>query len=271
MAIATQFTDTISTPISSAGFVTKLDTLLKTYTGESDGTCKYTSYDNYNNTDYYCNQNITNVYQVNFNLNDPSQPYYMRLTVSPSSNNIGISWEWFSSWDKNNHNGQGSSSAVTLPNFLPNQEIDFYNYYSKEMNFLYLQQGSTIGLIGWMKPQFPRSWVNTLVGFPSDYNATTYRTVSPNPYGNYSNNFSTNLGNNSMSDSNPSNKNIRDALSGIIWFDQNRKGTPGKTSDDIISGCFNGLSYFSTDTDPVTGYRYVCLNPVAGGLGVRIA
>lgn len=141
-----------------------------------------------------------------------------------------------------------------------------------EYKFVMLTQSTNSIIMGIICPFNKPGWWN-VNAFPygfavsnSALNAFAGCTLNPYSNGNYISFFSTsNLATVNLQ------TNKRDIITGMILLTASTRGVAGKTSDDIGMGACNGSSRFDVLTFPGTTQEYLVLNPVTGGMVIRIA
>ncbi len=266
MPAALKVKSTLAAPITLAAFAAQLDASLQ---ASNVNATKYVPYDQ--TTDPY--GNLLYVYQVVFDASKVYGTIYFGVNISKDYyGNIQATCAIYTAWDNTAHSGQKPSQASQGVGFAPSGNITFLSYSTDEYNFLFLQQLTSISVLGWLRPAVRRSWIDEnqypwcFCCYGVDFSYFTSCQLSP--YGGAINLY-TSLNNAYMSLPNPANDNMRDDITGILLFSNTNQGSPGQTSSDLTMCCATGMSRFDPATVPGANIGYDILNPVAGGLGVR--
>ncbi|ARV60627.1 hypothetical protein BZZ01_20235 [Nostocales cyanobacterium HT-58-2] len=195
---------------------------------------------------------------------------YLRIRITSG---LVIYQQLLTAWNTSNHSGSNASAeyAYNSNTLNTNSPVSFTSINGgNEYKFVTISN-SYFWILGLLTPEKRPSWwdLNSFsYGFiPIDYSYNSqWRSSNMNPYGNA--NYNSNIGAGNMANANPT-TNKRDIITGILLYTQSNYGIGAKTSDDIVVCCANGIA--RNEVIAVGNNQYLVLQPITGGLGVRIA
>ena len=245
------FYDNLKTALNSAGFTILIDEF-------TDGS----------NTKWA-------IYEVTVNSAATRGKFYFQVGVSTALIlQTRISLDWNSS--ANTFTAALATNQVSTVAFGSSSNLVLTSFSHAEYRALFLQQGTTLGLIGYLRPASKPSWWNEDLYLYSFLVATS---TGKNFVGTYGSNspFNQNTAINSnyyfnspncLSTANPI-TNKREILPSCLLETATNQGFTGKTSEDICLVAASGLAVL--DTLEVTSgvEEYTLISTGASGLAIR--
>lgn len=195
---------------------------------------------------------------------------FLRIRVT---NTFIVAVQLFATWNSATNTGTGNSTEVTNTALVTTTGVNFIALNAgDEFKLIGVQQESIFYTLGFLSPANRPDWWN-LESFnycfiPVNNAFAVWRSTLQNPYANTE--FDSNLNNTRMGTANAI-TNRRDILQGVVMLTQSNTGVSGRTSDDLVSVAASGATRFDTLQIPDSTNQYLLLNPIAGGLAIRIA
>jgi hypothetical protein len=215
----------------------------------------------------------TNLHLVYEWVNNPNKIYgrlYLEIIVS---NTFTIRQQLYTGWS-GTAGQNGTSNNTASGAFLNTVQLSLNSFNGEnEFKLVVLRDASSTSyaILGILAPQNRRqSW--DLDNYPYGWcfvgaTATALRSTNIEPFGNTNADFTGQLGNARMSGQS-NDTGTADIIKRLILFSQANTGVSAWTSLDLGYGCFSGLARYSTIN--INGEIWCAVNPVAGGLAVRI-
>lgn len=194
---------------------------------------------------------------------------YLRLRFTTG---FVLGQQIYSGWNAGTNTGTNGSTEATFTALSSTLAINFIALNGgSEFKLVIVNQTSSIIPLGILVPSNRRStW--DLNSWPFGFifttaNCNVLRAPSLTPFS--STDYDTFLNNSRMASASTIDNRV-DGLTGINLLTQSNTGSPARTSDDLASLAVNGVARFSLVNPFGTSQQYLVINPVAGGLGVRV-
>lgn len=210
------------------------------------------------------------VYQAVIDASKTYGTAYLRIRVTTT---FVVAQQILATWNTATKAGTGGATEVVYTALVANAAVNLMALnMGVEAKLILLYQGTVYYPLGYVSPSNRPSWWDLnawpYAFVPTANTFTLYRSTTVNPFANTE--HDTTLGSVRMGTANVI-SNRRDVLASIVFFTQANQGIVGKSSEDFAMVSATGLSRFDIFQTPTDLKQYLLLNPVAGGLALRIA
>lgn len=220
--------------------------------------------------DYTSGTDRVLVYAVVLDATKTYGTTYLRLRITTG---LIIAQQLFATWNTSTKTGLGASVEIVFTTFVSNAQVNFTALNGgSELKIVMAGQGTLVLPLGFISPANKpvwwdlNAWNYCFISLGSVF--TNLRCTAFNPYAN--SDFDSSLGLARMGIAN-NQTNRRDVLPGLILYTQTNQGIAGRTTDDLVSVAGTGTTRYDVLQIPNDPKQYLLLNPVSGGLAVRIA
>lgn len=209
------------------------------------------------------------VYQLTLDATKTYGSIFLRIRVTTA---LVVFQQLFATWNTSTKAGTSGSVEVSYVTLSTTNPINFVSLNGgNEFRLVLLTQTVLFMPLGLVAPANRPAWwdlTNWAYGFIFINTAmNTLRTSALNPYANAD--FDTFLNNTRMGGANPA-TNRRDLLTGIVLLTQSNNGAGCRSSDDLAMVAGSGAARYDTQNIFGTTQQYLVINPISGGLAVRV-
>lgn len=220
--------------------------------------------------DYAAGTDKVVVYAIVLDATKTNGTSYLRIRVTTG---LVIGQQILSTWNTSTKAGTGGSAEQVYTAITTNAQVNFVALNAApELRLVALTHGTNYIPLGYLSPANRPSWwdINgwnyAFVSVTGSF--ATSRGTTLNPYSNAE--YDSSLGNARMANFNTQ-TNRRDLLPGVVLYTQSNQGIAGRTSDDLVMVSASGSTRYDILQIPESTAEYLILNPVSGGLAVRVA
>ncbi|WP_029635987.1 hypothetical protein [[Scytonema hofmanni] UTEX B 1581] len=205
-------------------------------------------------------------------VTDASKTYgttYYRVRVTTA---FSVSISLYQAWNSTTHTGTNGSGEYTSSTLIASNTVNFVALAGgSEYKFVFITQNTTFIPLCVIVPSTRPSWWNlnnwnyAFLLVTNSLNVAV--STGLNPYSNVTSNLLIN--NALMATANPQ-SNLSDVMTGLIFMSSSTRGISGKTSDDLGSACVFASSRYNIIATDTMDQNFLIINPVAGGLVIKI-